>query len=146
MEASEALIRASRYVNVDPSVNVTEKIKAAFERFADSETGELQCEESKLPRRGFCTSRTRIWGRTLGCEFLSPEFWGPKFFAPNFASEKSPLFSLKKFTALNSRQKLQYGILAEEFTLQFCRAMSLISYLAFSFFGAGVPDTLVSSS
>ena len=74
----------------------------------------------KFPQRGFCTSWARIWGRILGCEFLSPEFWasnsGVELFGPMFSNKKSPLKnspsrnSPPKFTSKNSPQNSGWKI------------------------------------
>ena len=47
-------------------------------RSLQSELNSLRSQfvRGNFPQRGFCTSWTRIWGRILGCEFLSSNFWG----------------------------------------------------------------------
>ena len=64
------------------------------------------------PQRGYCSSGTRIWGRILGYECLSPELWGHmlgSIFGCYVFKRWGPKnnFTLKKLTAKNSHLKAQ---------------------------------------
>ena len=79
----------------------------------------------KFPQRGFCTSWTRIWGRILGCEFLSPEFWGrllgSNFLVLCFPIKRAPSkihpqeIHRQKFTSKNSGSKIHIALLQGHF-------------------------------
>ena len=85
-----------------------------------SSTTLLYCARGKFPQRGFCTSWTRIRGRILGCEFLSPEFWsrilGSNFLVLCFPTKRAPSkihpqeIHRPKFTSKNSPQNSGWKI------------------------------------
>ena len=109
-----------------PWRNVTPKDPLFWRGFSGTNSG-----GPFAPGRFCSLPRTRIWGRILGCEFLSPEYWGrilgSKFLGLCFPIQRAPSkihpqeIDHPKFT----HQKFHPRIRAEDFTLHFCRAILL---------------------